>query len=297
MEDGSIGPIHRPEDDPSVGGEQSVEGPGPPVVAIGPGDLDRRESPEGIGRLRATEVEAAASGSGEVRGRKVEPATVEILRDVAEDVGQLKRQSAGLPRGDRLRRTESPDVDRREADGASDAAAVEFERSDIGDVERVEIHSHAVEHGPEVVGGDAVSAHGVDQRPDHRVGRAGALQGPFEVGGKGVEGHFRGPGIDPFPLPSVDDVVRPTAEGIERRGAAALLRGEETDRQGEARTAPPQKRCTGLVIGGKPAAHRPPRNRSAIVPQATETAARAARRDFWKRPSDGRARRVSKPIA
>jgi hypothetical protein len=38
-------------------------------------------------------------------------------------------------------------VDGREADGAGDAAAVEFERTDIGDVERVEIHSHAVEHG------------------------------------------------------------------------------------------------------------------------------------------------------
>jgi hypothetical protein len=113
-------------------------------------------------------------------GRQVDPPAVDVLGDVAQEVGQLER----LTEGDRvgrglLARDPGRGAEHRqdlEPDDRRRTPHVPVQRRHVGVAVDVEVAGHRGEEVDQVLDGDVVAAVGVDQcQPDGVVGPA-ALQ-------------------------------------------------------------------------------------------------------------------------
>src|SRR5581483_3344966 len=105
---------------------------------------------EGRVRRATSKTLGIAAEAAEVVRRQVDPATVEVFGQVAEDVGQLQRDAGVFGVDLRLLPAKSPNVDARQPDGRRDAVAVAVQGCEVGEVNRVQVHLDAVEHVFEV---------------------------------------------------------------------------------------------------------------------------------------------------
>src|SRR5581483_4501179 len=97
VEDRAVHPERGPDAPPGSLGQQRDPGFGGRVVGTRPGDLVAHQLP--YGRTgpslagRPDEVVAGDPEAGQVRAGQVHPVPVEVLADVADEVGQLEREA------------------------------------------------------------------------------------------------------------------------------------------------------------------------------------------------------------
>jgi hypothetical protein len=152
----------------------------------------------------------------ELVGGQVHPPPVEVLRHVAQEVGQLERLAERRRSRGGLRRFAhgAQHGQQLQADDLGRAVDVLLQRGPCRVVGDAEVHAHRAQEGGEQAAVDAEPDGGVDDRREHRiVGPAGAqagVEGLGEMveGGEEVTGCRARGGL-------VDDVVGVAGEAVQ----------------------------------------------------------------------------------
>src|SRR5262249_31294622 len=156
---------------------------------------------------------------------QIDAVLARVLADVADDVGELKRDAEISGVVERARVAIAEDAGGEQSDDARHAIAIRLEPGPVEIARLPEVHLHAVDDLVEPRGAEAVPVAMRLERARHRMLRAPGEQirhlraPPREL----RRGDLR---IHAF----VDHVVDFPAEGVERRDGAAALHGKEEER-------------------------------------------------------------------